>query len=343
MATSPKIKVVRLAFVHYQHSQLETAAQFLEDFGLVEVSREGSRIYFSGFGADPYIYVAEQAPGPRRAFLGGTWAVESENDLQIAAAHPDASKIEDMTGPGGGKTVSLTDPNGYRVSFIYGQKLREDSSVEVTDRIIGGEQPVLNLAAEKPRQGKFRRFNYGPSPVHKLGHYGYLVPQSMYQATLLWYTSLMNLVPTDAVFDPKTGEDTSCFMHIDLGMTYTDHHSFFLAANPTGKPAFVHHSSFEVNDMDTQALGHKWLVEKGYTNCWGIGRHVLGSQIFDYWFDTTGNILEHYSDGDLVNKMTPFTRSAEAPDSLYIWGPNIPLGFVTGNAADAGKEAPVPQ
>lgn len=224
MATSPKIKVVRLASVHYQHPQLETAAQFLKDFGLVEVSREDSRIYFSGFGADPYIYVAEQAPGPRRAFLGGTWAVESEDDLHIAAAHPDASEIEDVKGPGGGKKVTITDPNGFRVSFIYGQKLREDSSVEGTDRIVGGEQPVLNLAVEKPRQGKFRRFNYGPSPVHKLGHYGYFVPQSAYQATFLWYTSLTNLVPTDAVFDPKTGEDASCFMHIDLGMTYTDHH-----------------------------------------------------------------------------------------------------------------------
>lgn len=60
-------------------------------------------------------------------------------------------------------------------------------------------------------------------------------------------------------------------------------------------------------------------------------------------FDTSGNILEHYSDGDMVNKDTPYTRSPEAPDSLYIWGPNIPLGFVTGNPEDAKKEAGPPQ
>ncbi|KAJ4187439.1 hypothetical protein NW759_016889 [Fusarium solani] len=343
MSSSPKIKVVRLVHVHYQHPQLDKAVEFLKDFGLHEVKRVGSRVYLAGFGPDPYIYIAEQAPGPRRAFLGGTWAVESEKDFQAAAAHPDASKMEEDSGPGGGKIVSITDPNGYRIGFIYGQNLRSDPAVDETDRIVGDESPVVNLANDKPRQGSFRRFNAGPSPVHKLGHYGYIVPQSVFQKTLDWYTSLINVVPTDAVFDPKTGDDATCFMHIDLGATFTDHHSFFLGSNPTDKPAFVHHSSFEVNDMDTQALGHKWLSEKGYTNCWGIGRHVLGSQVFDYWFDTSGNILEHYSDGDMVNKDTPYTRSPEAPDSLYIWGPNIPLGFVTGNPEDAKKEAGPPQ
>lgn len=45
----------------------------------------------------------------------------------------------------------------------------------------------------------------------------------------------------------------------------------------------MHHTSYETHDFDTQVLGHDWLREKGYKNCWGVGRHVLGSQIFDYW------------------------------------------------------------
>jgi hypothetical protein len=36
--------------------------------------------------------------------------------------------------------------------------------------------------------------------------------------------------------------------------------------------------------MDTQLIGHDWLEKKGWTNCWGVGRHLLGSQIFDYWY-----------------------------------------------------------
>lgn len=59
-------------------------------------------------------------------------------------------------------------------------------------------------------------------------------------------------------------------------------------------------------------------------------------------FDASGYILEHYSDGDLVNENTPWDRVPESPNSLYIWGPNLPLGFVTGKIEDAGKPLPMP-
>lgn len=115
----------------------------------------------------------------------------------------------------------------------------------------------------------------------------------------------------------------------------------------------VHHSSFEVNDHDTQVIGHDWLSSKGWVNCWGVGRHVLGSQIFDYWsvpeaidvgiantdglprFDASGNIVEHYSDGDLVNQNTPVSKEPAGPQSLYVWGPNIPSSFMSGKIEDA--------
>ncbi|KAJ0299185.1 hypothetical protein COL516b_009438 [Colletotrichum fioriniae] len=271
-SSSQKIRVIRLASVLYHQVDVEKAAQFLEDFGLREVARQGERIYFAGFGVDPYVYALEKSPGSRRAFIGATWVVENENDLEVAANHPGATGIQDEEGPGGGKRVDIIDPNGYYVGFIHGQAPRSDIENVDKSRIADKERPLTNLVDEKPRKGRFKRFNYGPSPVHKLGHYGFMVPKETYEKTLKWYTGLMNLVPNDVVFDPQTNKDTTCFMHIDRNSTFTDHHT-----------PFVHHASFEVNDMDTQALGHEWLLKKGYTNCWGIGRHVLGSQLFDYW------------------------------------------------------------
>jgi hypothetical protein len=47
----------------------------------------------------------------------------------------------------------------------------------------------------------------------------------------------------------------------------------------------------------------------------------LGSQIFDYWFDESGFVLEHYSDGDMVNSDCVPTREAAGKDTLHIWGP----------------------
>ena len=40
---------------------------------------------------------------------------------------------------------------------------------------------------------------------------------------------------------------------------------------------------------------------KGYTPSWGVGRHILGSQVFDYWYTPDKFMIEHYSDGEFPN------------------------------------------
>jgi hypothetical protein len=64
--------------------------------------------------------------------------------------------------------------------------------------------------------------------------------------------------------------------------------------------------------------------------------------VLRYRFDGSGNIVEHYSDGDLVNEDTPFERGPAAPDTLHVWGPNVPLAFLSGRMEDVGKAMPVP-
>ncbi|KAF1813349.1 Glyoxalase/Bleomycin resistance protein/Dihydroxybiphenyl dioxygenase [Eremomyces bilateralis CBS 781.70] len=338
---SDKIRVVRLSHVHYKHPDLAKAVKFFGDFGLVTEDERDGRTFLRGYGAQPFVHLAEQSPDEKRHFAGGYWVVDSEAELEKAASLPGASSIQNLDAPGGGRVVTVPDPNGNTVGFVYGQTLRSpDVDVGALERKDSGH--ASNTAVEKPRKGAVRRFLPGASPVHKLGHYGYVVPQNKFEESFSWYTTTINLKPTDAVFDPVSNKDDTVFMHIDLGSQYADHHSFFLAASKQAPHAHVHHSSYEVNDFDTQRLGHDHLQRNGWTNCWGIGRHVLGSQIFDYWFDGSGNVVEHYSDGDLVNEDTPFGREAAAPDSLYVWGPNIPLAFVTGRIEDAGKPIPLP-
>ena len=46
----------------------------------------------------------------------------------------------------------------------------------------------------------------------------------------------------------------------------------------------------------------------------------MGSQIFDYWYDPSRFILEHYVDGDLLDQKYPTQRSRAGPDSLHVWG-----------------------
>lgn len=45
----------------------------------------------------------------------------------------------------------------------------------------------------------------------------------------------------------------------------------------------------------------------------------------------------------MVNEDTPEKREPAAPNSLFVWGPNVPLGFVTGRIEDAGIPLPLPK
>jgi len=61
------------------------------------------------------------------------------------------------------------------------------------------------------------------------------------------------------------------------------------------------HAAFEVEDVDALMAGHDHLKNAGFDHHAGIGRHILGSQTFDYWRDPWGHVVEHFTDGDLLN------------------------------------------
>lgn len=150
------------------------------------------------------------------------------------------------------------------------------------------------------------------------------------------------------VYDDNS-RDITTFLHLDRGTTLVDHHSFFFFEGPK---SHVHHSSYEIHDFDTQVLGHDWLRHKGYKNCWGVGRHIMGSQIFDYWyeglslkfgilsdaylrFDTSDFILEHYVDGDLVDETYQTNRVKASPKNLHVWGTYCFLPYLEGDCFTA--------
>ncbi len=228
--------------------------------------------------------------------------------------------------PGGGYIASIEDPEGFPVNFIYGQTAPEPRPMP--------EKLMFNDESDKPRQRKFQRFEPGPAGVHKLGHFGLCVRN--FDTAMQFYTQNFNIVPSDLLYvptpDAQSRKNVAIFAHIDRGQDLVDHHTIFLTSlSPGGSHngnAHVHHCSFEVHDFDTQALGHQWLADKGYESVWGVGRHILGSQIFDYWWDTTGNMVEHYADGDLVNEETPLGYGPAGHEGLAVWGPEVPQAFL---------------
>ena len=117
------------------------------------------------------------------------------------------------------------------------------------------------------------------------------------------------------------------FLRCDHGSTPTDHHS--IAIGSAVEIGHLH-SAFELTDMDAVVAAGEVLRRQHYHHTWGVGRHILGSQIFDYWRDPAGDMFEHYADGDLFDAEFPTGYHAFGSQTLHQWGPAL-------NADMAGK------
>ncbi|KAK3367750.1 glyoxalase family protein [Podospora didyma] len=323
-----KIQLGRLGYVHASHPNLEEFHQFAIDFGFVESSRDDDSIYYKGYGRDVCCYIATRSTDGEKKFHGATYVAKTERDFIRTSQLKESSEIKQRpAGAGGGSFVSFRAPSGFEVHVVWGveEGAEPTKATTATEVSKGG----YNTALEKTRKGEFQRFKLGPAMIHKLGHLGYIT--NKFDEDVAYFTQTFNFIPSDVLWEDVNNQevDSLTFMHLDQGQEYTDHHTLFLSRAPPTFPGpgehKMHHCSFEVEDFDTQLLGHEYLLSKKYTPIWGVGRHVLGSQIFDYWKDPSGFAIEHYADGDLVNEDNETGRGkSEGAASMYIWGPVRP-------------------
>lgn len=137
-----------------------------------------------------------------------------------------------------------------------------------------------------------------------------------------WWQSRSGLLVSDEVQAP-TGDVAALFIRCDRGDEPADHHTLNFASIP-GVPPKFHHAAFEVADLDDLMAGSHYLEERGYQHDWGVGRHILGSQVFDYWRDPWGHRVEHWTDGDLFDVSTP-KNVTDLPTMMgHQWGPASP-------------------
>ncbi|WP_173175755.1 VOC family protein [Pseudomonas tohonis] len=308
---APTVKARSLAHLIFERPDLEQAERFLTDFGLVVCQRGEDVLYLRGTGPAPYCYRIHRAE--RARFVGFGLTLASRADLQKLARLPGASAIEPTGMPGGGERVRLSDPSGFTVEAVFGQA----PSTPLQHRA-----PLpLNLADDSLRINATQRPPAAPPEVLKLGHV--VLEVADYQATCAWYTQHLGMIPSDVQVLPD-GSPAVAFMRLDLGDTPADHHTLALAQG--FMPAYSH-SAYEVVDADAVGMGQRVLRERGWKHAWGIGRHILGSQIFDYWQDPWGDKHEHYCDGDLFTAEHPTGLHAVSPEAMAQWGQRMPRSF----------------
>ena len=77
------------------------------------------------------------------------------------------------------------------------------------------------------------------------------------------------------------------------------------------------------------------MTAKGYTQGWGLGRHVLGSNYFHYIRDPWGSYSEYSCDMDYIPAGERWPAADhEADDAFYVWGPKPPADWTHNHEAD---------
>ena len=306
-------KALDLAYVTYQVTDLRTAEKFLTDFGLVKTFGDADRLYMRAADGSPYAYVAEK--GDTNAFVNFAMNVSCYDDLSALVSAGQAQAIQEIDAPGGGCKVVLTAPDGYSVEAVYGRENLPSPAVR--------EPLVHNYGALKSRFNAPQRPPKGIVPVLRLGHCAFTVSDP--GRTGEWLHATLGIKPSDYLVLPDDEEAVvGIFMRCDQGETFVDHHTLFASKSHRVN---VHHCSFEVQDVDAVMSGHDYLAKQGYELEVGVGRHMAGSQVFDYWLDPFGMRIEHYADGDVVNNRYESLKISGSPEGVTQWGPVPPDRF----------------
>jgi hypothetical protein len=307
----PTSKPSALAYLIFDRPDLAKAESFLTDFGLHLVSRDKEHLFFRGTDTKPFCYVVRKAA--KAKFVGFGLQVDSSADLGALEQLPDASEVQPSPWPGGGYRVQLVDPSGFRVDAIWGQSVVNALPHRASLRINTAELSIRINKAQRPPKAA--------PEIAKLGHL--VLEVANFQETCAWYTQHFGFIPSDVQVLPD-GSPAVAFMRLDRGSTPADHHTLALAQ---GFMPLYSHSAYEVIDADAVGMGQRILREKGWKHAWGIGRHILGSQVFDYWQDPWGDKHEHYCDGDIFTADKPVGIHAVNRDAMAQWGPMMPASF----------------
>ncbi len=309
----PHIKVSDIAYGRLRAPDLDVAEEFLTRFGMKRADRTATALYMRGTDPAHHIHVTEKGE-PK--FVGLAYYAESEDDLKRLAKAPGASDVEAIDEPGGGKRVRLTEPNGYQIEVVHG--IATLPAIETKrQKLNTGEAPLS-------RAGELMRLPKGPSHVKRIGHGVLMTPK--FHETVGWFREMLGFVCSDDVYAGEKDNLIGSFNRCDRGDDYVDHHVFFcLNHTKTG----LNHLSFEVPDIDDVAMGHDYLAQfDKYEHMWGIGRHVLGSQVYDYWADPWGRVHEHWADSDRLNLANGSNLVAAEEALTSQWGEAPPAKFI---------------
>ncbi|MDT5349108.1 MAG: hypothetical protein QOH91_2395 [Mycobacterium sp.] len=321
---NPVITVADIAWLEFDKPDLTRAEAFVRAFGFQTARRGPDELQLRGTDAGAPCVIVRR--GQRTRFTGVAFRACDEVDV-LRLADRSGSTARPLPESIGGLSVDLVDPSGMTVRVVAG--------THELPELPGQQHHVFNFGRELRRTNKTQRPPRAPTQVQRLGH---LVLQSTkYLAALNWYLDNLGMIVSDFLLfaGQRQRGPTMSFIRCDRGSEPADHHTLALALGPANR--YVH-SAYQVSDLDALAAGGEYLLERGYFRSWGIGRHIQGSQIFDYWRDPDGFMVEHFADGDMFDNTLEPGWAPFAASGLAQWGPPATRDFLGINPKSARHE-----
>ena len=311
---NPIVKVHDLAWLEFQKPDLEGAELFAQAFGFTTTLRTQDELHLRG--TDPGSPCVLIHRGPRSRFIGPAFKAAEPNDV-LRLAEATGRTMTSLPESLGGVTVDLVDPSGVQVRVVAGtHELSALPAQQTLTFNVGHDVARTNATQRPPRE---------PAKVQRLGHV--VLQTTRYLETLNWHLEHLGLIVSDFLYHQGQRErgPVMSFIRCDLGSTPTDHHTLAMTLGPANR--YVH-SAYQVPDLDSLAAGGEHLLDRGYQRSWGIGRHIQGSQIFDYWRDPDDFLVEHFTDGDLFDCTLEPGWAPMSASGLAQWGPPATKDFL---------------
>jgi catechol 2,3-dioxygenase-like lactoylglutathione lyase family enzyme len=311
---NPLVKMAGLAWLEFEKPDLERAERFYTDFGFTVADRTPEALVLRGRRAGTGCLVVRRGPRPR--FVAPAFAAAAREDLDRLARGTGGA----VTAHRGGHGVLLRDPSGIPVRVVHG--------VPELPALPGRAPLPLNFGSGPARVNATQRPARRPAEIQRLGHV--VLGTTRFRAALDWYLETLGLIVSDFLYldGQRDRGPAMAFIRCDLGAVPSDHHTLAMALQPA--TGYVH-SAYELTDLDEVAASGEYLREHGYRHAWGLGRHIQGSQIFDYWRDPDRAMFEHYTDGDVFDNTMEPGWSPLSASGLAQWGPKATAEFTGTN------------
>jgi catechol-2,3-dioxygenase len=255
------IKVARLAHVGFRARDLDKQAEFYTArWGLDAIDQAEQDVFLRADGPDHHVLILHASDDTGLDHFA--FEVTQPDDIERAADILSSQGLEIVTPP----TRELEPGVKKAIRF-------KDPDGNVVELVAGVDQV---------------RDPYGPRDVKPTLLNHVVLNTANRRALEQFYAGTLGFKLSDNLADFMT-----------FWRCNANHHSIAFAS-PTNAPPGLNHAAFELKDWQDLMRGVFFLGEHGVRRMWGPGRHLAGNNLFSYYFDPEGNVVEYTTEVEQI-------------------------------------------